>query len=58
MDFSLAASVAYEYILTINQEVVTVWQRKWTVVTWVFMANRYLMIVVAILNVALWTAMR
>ncbi|PSR75261.1 hypothetical protein PHLCEN_2v9227 [Hermanssonia centrifuga] len=39
---------AYEYIITFNQEVTMIWRRKWSIVTWIFMANRYLMMSSAI----------
>ncbi|PSR79351.1 hypothetical protein PHLCEN_2v7073 [Hermanssonia centrifuga] len=50
------ALVAYEYVLTINQEIAMIWRRRWTLVTWLFMANRYLMIVLIIWDVVPSTA--
>ncbi len=46
------ALVAYEYIITISQEVKLIWWRKWTCATWIFMANRYLMIAIMVLDVS------
>ncbi|THG93502.1 hypothetical protein EW026_g7751 [Hermanssonia centrifuga] len=46
--WSTVALFIYEYILTANQEVTMIWRRKWTSVTWLFVANRYLMIANAI----------
>ncbi len=46
------ALVAYEYLLSIDQEVALIWRRKWTGATWLFATNRYLLIanvVVAVL---------
>ncbi|THH00340.1 hypothetical protein EW026_g2176 [Hermanssonia centrifuga] len=47
----MAALVVYEYIITLRQEITMIWQWKWTLVTWLFMANRYLLI-----GVTLWSA--
>lgn len=41
----LLALVSYEYILTWQDEVGFVWQRKWSGSSVLFMVNRYLMIV-------------
>ncbi|THG92749.1 hypothetical protein EW026_g8260 [Hermanssonia centrifuga] len=49
---SMAALVAYEYILTVNQEVAMIWRRRWTSVTWLFIANRYIMIALIIWDVS------
>ncbi|THG94501.1 hypothetical protein EW026_g6979 [Hermanssonia centrifuga] len=48
---SMAALAAYEYIITLRQEVTIVSQRKWTLATWLLMANRYLLI-----GFIIWTA--
>ncbi|THG94888.1 hypothetical protein EW026_g6666 [Hermanssonia centrifuga] len=45
-----AMCTAYEYIITLNQEVTMIWRRKWSMVTWIFMANRYLMMSSVIWN--------
>lgn len=37
------ALAAYEYILTLRDEQMLIWHRKWTASTWLFLANRYLM---------------
>ncbi|THG97755.1 hypothetical protein EW026_g4307 [Hermanssonia centrifuga] len=42
--FGTTALTAYEYVITIKQEVNMVWRRKWILTTWIFMANRYLLI--------------
>ncbi|THG95135.1 hypothetical protein EW026_g6456 [Hermanssonia centrifuga] len=49
----LAALVAYEFLITINQEISMAWQRKPTGATWLFMINRYLMLVTGVLEVRL-----
>lgn len=45
-----AALVAYEYMITIRQEVETMWMRKWTAATWLFLVNRYLMITYTVIQ--------
>ncbi|PSR89006.1 hypothetical protein PHLCEN_2v4968, partial [Hermanssonia centrifuga] len=50
--WSMTALAAYEYILTVNQEVAMIWRRKWTLVTWLFVTNRYIMIAVIIWGVS------
>ncbi len=47
-DSKTLALIAYEYIITVNQEVTMIWKRKWTIVTWIFFANRYLMVLNAV----------
>ncbi len=51
-DCDKPALAAYEYILTVNQEVAMIWRRKWTLVTWLFVTNRYIMIAVIIWGVS------
>lgn len=46
------ALVVYEYIITIDQELTLVWRRKWTLVTLLLMANRYLMIGTVIFTIS------
>ncbi|THG96897.1 hypothetical protein EW026_g5016 [Hermanssonia centrifuga] len=46
--YCMNALIAYEYIITVNQEVTMIWKRKWTIVTWIFFANRYLMVLNAV----------
>ncbi|KAJ3556220.1 hypothetical protein NM688_g2149 [Phlebia brevispora] len=46
---ALAALVAYDYFITIQQEVAMVWRRKWTAAIWLFVLNRYLLVLVMIL---------
>ncbi|THG92468.1 hypothetical protein EW026_g8443, partial [Hermanssonia centrifuga] len=43
----MTALVAYEYIITIGAEVSLIWRRAWTGAVWLFIANRYLMVVSA-----------
>lgn len=38
------ALAGYEYVLTWREEQILVWQRKWTMSTWLFLANRYLLL--------------
>ncbi|THG97991.1 hypothetical protein EW026_g4107 [Hermanssonia centrifuga] len=56
--YAMTALVVYEYIITVQQEVMMVWLRKWTLATWLFMINRYLMIAVVIWQVSPVTAQR
>ncbi|THG93861.1 hypothetical protein EW026_g7488 [Hermanssonia centrifuga] len=55
---SMTALIAYEYIMTIDQEVEMIWRRKWTLVTWLFMANRYITIAFIIWEASPLTAQR
>ncbi len=50
------AMVAYEYVLTLNQEVTMIWRRRWNAVTWLFMANRYVLIALTIIVISPYTA--
>ncbi|THG97992.1 hypothetical protein EW026_g4106 [Hermanssonia centrifuga] len=50
--YATSALVVYEYIITIHQEVTMVWLRKWSITTWMFMVNRYLMISLMVWGVA------
>ncbi|THG95253.1 hypothetical protein EW026_g6366 [Hermanssonia centrifuga] len=52
----MTALVAYEYIITLEQERTMIWHRKWTLATWLFMINRYLLIGFIILSVAPYTS--
>lgn len=40
--------VAFEYILTVEGEILLIWRRKWTLSTLLFLLNRYLTIFVAL----------
>ncbi|THG95040.1 hypothetical protein EW026_g6530 [Hermanssonia centrifuga] len=51
-------TAAYEYTITMKQEMTMVWQHRWTLVAWIFMANRYVMIGIVIWTVAPETAKR
>ena len=35
------AMYCYEYLVTVDQEIEHVWAKKWTISTWIFVANRY-----------------
>ncbi len=54
--YHTAALAAYEYLITINQEVTMVWRRTWTATTWMFIANRYLMVGLVMYTVFPYTA--
>ncbi|THG99238.1 hypothetical protein EW026_g3062 [Hermanssonia centrifuga] len=54
--YTMTALVAYEYVITLRQEMTMVWQRKWTLATWLFIANRYLLIGYTIWGAAPYTS--
>ena len=39
------ALVFYEFIITLKYEVDFVWKKRWSTATWIFVSNRYLMLV-------------
>lgn len=43
----LLALYCYEYVLTLRQEISYIWANKWTIATWIFVANRYTALVSA-----------
>ena len=45
-----AALVVYEYINTVDQEIVLIWRRKWTSATWIFVINRYSLLLLNIMS--------
>ncbi|KAJ3551552.1 hypothetical protein NM688_g4638 [Phlebia brevispora] len=45
------AFVSYEYLITLRHEYEFLRMRKWTAATWLFLANRYLMLIVMIVQV-------
>ncbi|KAJ3556414.1 hypothetical protein NM688_g2043 [Phlebia brevispora] len=47
---ALLAIVCYEFIITFRHEYELVWQKKWTGATWMFLANRYLMLASVIID--------
>ena len=49
------ALAAYEYLITLGQEVALVWKRRWTGSTWLFVANRYIMLGWAVVQAAPYT---
>ncbi|THG99114.1 hypothetical protein EW026_g3159 [Hermanssonia centrifuga] len=55
---SMFALTVYEYIITLQREVTWIWLRKWTLATWIFLANRYLTIAAVIIVVSRPTAQR
>ncbi|KAJ3554759.1 hypothetical protein NM688_g2940 [Phlebia brevispora] len=44
------AFVCYEYLITLKYEYEFLWRRKWTGSTWLFLANRYVLLAVIILT--------
>lgn len=48
---SLALTV-YEYLLTFEQEHTLIWKRKWTGSTWLFLINRYCLLITELIQVA------
>lgn len=49
---SLQAIATYEYVFMLNNERIIVWKRRRTTATWLFIFNRYLMIVIATVHFA------
>jgi len=47
--FAAAAYIVYEHLITIDQEIHCIWQRKFSATSAVFYLNRYLLLVWAIL---------
>ncbi|PSR75618.1 hypothetical protein PHLCEN_2v9019 [Hermanssonia centrifuga] len=54
--YGVSALVVYDYIITIDQEITLVWRRKWSLATWIFIANRYLMFANMIWSITPYTA--
>ena len=46
--FSPSAVAIYEWLITLDHEKNLAWKKKWTFATWLFMAARYIMLVIAI----------
>ena len=46
------ALVVYEYVITSRQEIDLIWKRKWSIVTLLFVLNRYVLVANAIVQVA------
>ncbi|KAJ3545710.1 hypothetical protein NM688_g5595 [Phlebia brevispora] len=42
--FASLTMVSFEFMITIRDEYEFIWQRKWTAATWLFLANRYVML--------------
>ncbi|KAJ3557661.1 hypothetical protein NM688_g1346 [Phlebia brevispora] len=53
---ALTALVAYEYVITLGQEIVTMWRRKLNGATVLFFLNRYLMVLSVIMVYVPFTA--
>ncbi|KAJ3552708.1 hypothetical protein NM688_g4013 [Phlebia brevispora] len=41
---AVLAAACYEYMITIHHEYMFLWQRKWTLSTWLFITNRYVVL--------------
>ncbi|THH00151.1 hypothetical protein EW026_g2343 [Hermanssonia centrifuga] len=54
--WSVTALVTYEYVITIHNEITMVWRKKWTIATWLFILNRYLLIAYTLLTVVPYSA--
>ncbi|KAJ3553151.1 hypothetical protein NM688_g3768 [Phlebia brevispora] len=50
--FAALTFVAYEHIITFQYEHEFVWRREWTAATWLFIANRYLLLASVIAQAA------
>ncbi|KAJ3553075.1 hypothetical protein NM688_g3812 [Phlebia brevispora] len=50
------ALAAYEHVITLESEYEFVWRRKWTVATWLFIANRYTLLACVIFQSAPYSA--
>ena len=46
-----SAWVIYEHILTLEDEYMFIWKRKWTGTTWLFLLNRYTLLFITICGV-------
>ncbi len=44
------AFILYEHLITIQQESLLVWRRAWSMSTWIFIANRYLLATSAVVQ--------
>ena len=45
----VVAVLLFEYLVTFDQEILAIWKRKYTFATWLFVANRYLVILYGIM---------
>ncbi|KAJ3551549.1 hypothetical protein NM688_g4635 [Phlebia brevispora] len=46
--FAVLTFVCYEFVITLEYEFEFLWQRQWTAATWLFIANRYLLLAATI----------
>lgn len=46
------ALVVYDYILTLKYEIDLLWRQKWSTAAWIFVLNRYLLLVYAVFALA------
>ncbi len=44
----MLALAVWEYVVTFKHEIKLVWRRRWSLTTWILMANRYVMVVLAV----------
>ncbi|KAJ3558742.1 hypothetical protein NM688_g742 [Phlebia brevispora] len=50
------ALTAYEYMITLQHEYAFLWRRKWTIATWLFLVNRYMLLAVILAQVVPYSA--
>lgn len=53
---SAVAVLCYELLITFRYEYEFVWHRRWSGVTWLFLSNRYLILVLVVLEAMPWSA--
>ncbi len=49
-EFSIIALLSYDYLLTLHKEVELFWNWRWTGATALFMVNRYLVMIIRLVN--------
>ncbi|KAJ3553448.1 hypothetical protein NM688_g3608 [Phlebia brevispora] len=54
--FSALTMISYEYAVTFRYEVEFIWRRRWSTSTWLFLANRYLLVANVIIQAAPFSA--
>ena len=42
----------YEYLVTMDKEINSIWTRKWTLLTWIYAVNRYTILFGVLVNLA------
>ena len=50
IDCTTSALIGFEHLVTLGEEINTVWLRKWTLPTWLFFINRYTMVYIAVIS--------